>query len=141
MKPTFFTSRALQPSSWAVQDHSRSTDFWRSAETPGARRERSAPGAIPRRSEFDDGAERREVAEDEIGTRDRIVERHAAAIDPGDGQAEGLAADEVGELRLPGMENLVLRHAGIGDQGTEERAVRLVALGALGRADEVETPL
>ena len=66
------------------------------------------------------------------------MKRDAAPIDPGDSQAQRLAAHQIGELRLTRMENVLLRHAGIVDEVAKERAVRLVALGALSRADDIE---
>ena len=57
----------------------------------------------------DDAAQGLNVRENEIRTRNGSVEGYLAAVDPGNGQSERFAADEVGELRLPGVQDLVLR--------------------------------
>ena len=66
------------------------------------------------------------------------MQRDAAPVDPGDPQPERLAPDQVGELRLVGVEDLVLADCRMIDEVSEQRAVRLVALGTFGGADEVE---
>src|SRR5207253_4480447 len=76
--------------------------------------------------EFNDIIQRLNVGQDEVRAWHRIVERDTAAVDPRDGQSERLSTDQIGELRLAGMEDLVLRDAGIVDQVAEQRSVRLV---------------
>jgi hypothetical protein len=82
-----------------------------------------------------------DVREDEVRTRHGIVQGHVAAVDPGDGQSERLAADEIGELRLTRVEDLVLRYARVLDQVAKQGAVGLIALGPLRGADQVEVSL
>src|SRR5262249_55945840 len=70
-----------------------------------------------------------------------VVQGDAAAVDPGDGQAQRLATDKIGELGLPTMQDIGVRHAGMRDEISKQRAVRVVALGALRGADEIEGSL
>jgi hypothetical protein len=81
------------------------------------------------------------VGKDEVRSRYGIIQRHLASVDPGDGQAERLAANQIRKLRLPGMQNFFLGAAGMLDQVTKQRAVRLVALRPLRRTHEVELSL
>src|SRR6185312_10636784 len=92
-------------------------------------------------SRFDQIVNRLNVGQDEVRSRHGIIECHLASIDPGNGQAEGLAANEIRELRLPGMQNGFLRAAGMLDQITKQRAVRLVSLRPLRRTHEIELSL
>jgi len=54
-----------------------------------------------------------------------------AAVDPGDGQSERLAADQIGELRLSEWNISFFATPGIVDQIAKQRSVRLVALRTL----------
>ena len=69
------------------------------------------------------------------------IGRDLPPVDPGDGQSERLAADQIGELRLPGMEDLVFCDTRIVDQIAKQRSVRLVTLRPLRRANEIEIAL
>ena len=82
-----------------------------------------------------------DIRENEIRAGNGSVEGYLAAVDPGDGQSQRFAADEIGELRLPGVQDLVLRDARILDQVAKQRAVRLVAIGPLRGAYQVEVSL
>src|SRR5712664_1839346 len=77
----------------------------------------------------DDAAQGLNIRENEIRAWDASVECYLATVDPSNGQSKRFAADEIGELRLPGVQDLVLSDARILDQVAKERAVRLVAPG------------
>src|SRR5437867_2279171 len=83
---------------------------------------------------------RPEVAQLVIGLRNAGRQRHAAAIDPRDPDPERLGADHVGVLRLAAVQQPAGVRVAVREQEAEEGAVRLVAAGALGGADEVEAP-
>src|SRR5882757_932225 len=89
----------------------------------------------------DDIAERMNVRKNEVRRRNRRIERNLAAVDPGYGQSKRFAADEIGELRLPGMKDLVFRNACVRDQIAKQRAVGFVSFGALRRTHQVEVLL
>jgi hypothetical protein len=89
----------------------------------------------------DDAAQGLNIRENEIRARDGSVEGYLSAVDPSNGQSKRFAADEIGELRLPGVQDLVLRDARILDQIAKKRAVRFVALGPLRGAYQVEVSL
>ena len=57
----------------------------------------------------------------EVRARHCGAERDLAAIDPDDGQAERLAADQIGELRLSGVQDLVLGTACMLEQVSRAR--------------------
>ena len=61
-----------------------------------------------------------------------------ASVDPGNRQAQRLAADHVGVLRLAGVQNLRNRHPSVGDQVAEEGSVRLVAASPFRRTYEID---
>src|ERR1700730_17773383 len=61
-----------------------------------------------------------------------------APVDPGDRQAQRLAADHVGVLRLAGVQNLRNRHASVGDQVAEEGPARLVDASPFSRTYEID---
>ena len=69
---------------------------------------------------FEQWDQRHDIEKREIRPGYRRVQLNAASIDPGNHQAERLSADHVGELRLAGMENFVLRHAGMVDEVAEQ---------------------
>ena len=75
---------------------------------------------------FEQWDQRRDIEKREIRPGYGRVQLNAASIDPGNRQAERLSADHVGELRLAGMENFVLRHAGMVDEVAEQGPVWLV---------------
>lgn len=93
------------------------------------------------RLNVDDAAQGLNIRENEIRAGDGTVEGYLAAVDPSDGQSSRFAADEVRELRLPGVQDIVLRDARILDQVAKQRAVRLIAPGPLRGAYQVEVPL
>ena len=66
---------------------------------------------------------------------------NAAAVDPGDGETQGLPADHVCELRLAGMQDLILAAVRVRDEIAEEITIRLVALRPLGGGDNIEGAL
>jgi len=82
-----------------------------------------------------------EYPENEIRTRNRSVEHNLATVDPGDGQSKRLAADEIGELRLSGVQDFVPGATCIFDQVAKQRTVGLVAFRPLCRAHQVEVSL
>jgi hypothetical protein len=100
------------------------------------RLEKIVPG-----SQFDKIAQRLNIRKDEIRTRNGGVESDLAAVDPGNGQSKRFTADEIGELRLPGVQDLILRTTRIFDQIAKQRSIGLVALGSLCRAYQVEVSL
>lgn len=53
-------------------------------------------------------AEGLNVGKDVVRARNGAVQRYLAPVDPGDGQSERLTADEIGELRLSGMQDVFL---------------------------------
>jgi hypothetical protein len=87
---------------------------------------------------FEQWDQRRDIEKREIRPGYGRVQLNAASIDPGDRQAERLSGDHVGELRLAGMENFVLRYTGMVDEVAEQGPVWLVTSCPFGRADEVE---
>src|SRR5262249_56525894 len=68
------------------------------------------------------------------------VQVDATPVDPARREAERLAADHVGELRLTGVQNFRYRDPRLRDQVSEQRAVRLVTAGSFGRADQIKFP-
>src|ERR1035438_6522343 len=82
--------------------------------------------------------QRLHVRQNKIWARNGIVERDSAAVDPGDGQSERLAADQIGKLGLPGVKDLVPGAARIFNQITKQRAIRLVPFRPLCRAHQIE---
>jgi hypothetical protein len=73
-----------------------------------------------------------DVAKDKIRPCHRLAQRNAPAIDPGDRQAKRLAPDQVGELRLPGM-NLAKRDNEMNSMNCLGKIPSLVA----GRCDDL----
>ncbi len=55
--------------------------------------------------------QRCQVGQDQIRRRDACMELEAAPVDPGNREAKRLAAHHVGELRLPGVQDLRHAHA------------------------------
>jgi hypothetical protein len=64
----------------------------------------------------------------------------ATAVDPAHGQAERLAADHVGGLRLTRVQDFSHREPRVRDEGSEQRAVRLVTAGSFGGANQIKFP-
>src|ERR1700722_16533632 len=89
-------------------------------------------------SHVDNATERLNVRKDKIRTRNGSVQGDLATVDPGNRQSERLAADEIGELRLPGVQDFLFGATRLFDQEAKQRAVGLIALGPLGRAHQVE---
>src|SRR5437867_1421249 len=110
---------------------------WRFLSSGRSRRGASVPLVRPLRQELE---ERPQVAEFVVRLRDVGGQRQAAAVDPGDRDAERLGADHVGALGLAAVQQAYRFHASTLEQAAEERSVRLVAPRALGSAHEVEAP-
>lgn len=83
-------------------------------------------------------AERSNVRKNVVRARNGGVQGDVAPIDPGDDQPERLATDEIGELRLPRMQDVAFRAAGMVDQVSEQSAVGLIAARTFRRAHEIE---
>src|SRR3984957_20800600 len=90
---------------------------------------------------LDQRNQRCNVRKNEIGLWHGRSQFDVAPVDPGDRQAERLAADHVGELRLPGMQDLIQGNAGVLQQIAEESPVRLVAARLFGRENQIEFAL
>src|SRR2546429_227562 len=84
--------------------------------------------------------QRPEIAEFVVRLGDVGGQRQAAAVDPGNRDAERLGADHVGALGLAAVEQPGRVRLAVTQEEAEERAVGLVAPRALGRADDVEAP-
>src|SRR5271154_195138 len=56
---------------------------------------------------FDEIANRGNVRADKIRTWNGGIERDPTAVNPGNRQPQRLAADQIGELRLPAMQDFV----------------------------------
>jgi hypothetical protein len=52
----------------------------------------------------DEAAQGLNIRENEIRAWDGSVEGYLAAVNPSDGRSQRFAADEIGELRLPGVQ-------------------------------------
>ena len=83
----------------------------------------------------------RAIGQTKIRAGDGRVEGYLATVDPSNGQSKRFAADEIGELRLPGVQDLVFGDARILDQVAKQGAVGFVALGPLRGAYQVEVSL
>ena len=59
-------------------------------------------------SNVDDTAQRSNIRENEVRARNGSVKINLTAIDPGDRQSQRLAADEIGKLRLSGVQDFIL---------------------------------
>src|SRR6516165_4303072 len=84
--------------------------------------------------------QRTDVGENVVGRRHTWVEVDATPVDPAHRQAERLAADHVGELRLTEVQDVRYRDPRLRDQVSEQRAVRLVTAGSFGRAYQIKFP-
>jgi hypothetical protein len=76
-----------------------------------------------------------------IGRRHTRVQVDATAVDPAHRQAERLATDHVGELRLTRVQDFRHIDPCVCDELAEQRAVRLVTTGSFGRADQIKFPI
>jgi len=69
------------------------------------------------------------------------VQVDATPVDPAHRQAERLAADHVGELRLTRVQDFRHRDARVRNQVSEQRAVGLVTASSFGRAHQIKFPI
>src|ERR1700722_6724899 len=89
-------------------------------------------------SHVDNATERPNVRKNKVRTRNGPVQGDLATVDPGYRQSLRFAPDEIGELRLPGVQDFLPGAARMVDQVAKQRAVGLITPGPLGRAHQVE---
>jgi len=99
---------------------------------------RVGDASLSRHDQRDQGLDIREF---KVGTRHLGAQGNAASIDPSDRQAEWLRTHQIRELRLTRVQDSLTADLSIGKEVTEECSVGLIALGALGRTDQIEGSL